>query len=107
MDERVRTIKQNNALHKYCQDLADLLNESGVNQGLFLQEFEVDNSMESIKNIFREIGRIKYGKNSTAKLTTKEITEIYDEINRQTAKFGLHLPFPSIEDLLIREGKIY
>ncbi len=105
--EKIRTPKQNNALHEFCIQLAAELNDHGIGQKIFLQYFEIDNSMESIKNVFREIGRLKYGKKSTADLTTKELQDIYEEINRQTSKLGIHVPFPSEEGKAIAEGKIY
>lgn len=104
MEKQKRTLLQNNSLHLYCQMLAEALNEAGIGQAMFLQDFEIDNSMESIKNVFREIGRLKYNKESTAKLTTKEVTEIYDEINRQVSKRGIYIPFPSEESRSLEEN---
>ncbi len=93
-----RTTKQNNALHLYCELLADELNMAGISQRVFLEGLEVDNSADSVKAVFRALGKAKYLKDSTSKLTTKECTDIYEEINRQSSKVGIHIPWPSEEE---------
>lgn len=102
-EQKKRTTAQNNALHLYCEMLAESLNEAGISQSVFLQGLEVDNSLESVKAVFRALGKAKYGKESTALLTTKECSNIYEEINRQSSKIGIHIPFPSQEDLFLKE----
>ena len=92
-----RSSAQNNSLHLYCQELSSVLNERGITQEVFVRGLEVDNSPDSVKAVFRELGRVKYGKLSTADLTTKEMSSIYEEFNRHTSKLGIHLPWPSIE----------
>jgi len=93
-----RTLNQNNALHLYCKMLSDELNEAGISQKVFLNGLEVDNSPESVKAVFRALGMAKYGKDSTAKLTKKEMSDLYEEFNRHTSKIGISIPFPSIEN---------
>lgn len=51
--EKIRTAKQNKALHKFCELLAEACNEAGISQRLFLEGLEVDNSPESVKAVFR------------------------------------------------------
>jgi len=62
---------------------------------MVLQAIELDWSADSIKSLFRSLGRAKYAKNSTTQLTTKEIMDCYDEINRIVSKFGVHVDWPS------------
>lgn len=96
---KIRSGLQNNSLHEYCEQLAEALNDAGITQEVFLRGLAVQNSMESIKNAFREMGNKRFGKNSTSKLTTIEMTAIYDEINLHTGeKFGLHIPWPCKEE---------
>src|SRR3990167_4369123 len=97
MEFKQRTLQQNKSLHKYCELLADALNEAGISQALFLKGLEVDNSSESVKVVFRAIGKAKYLKISTVDLTTKEMSEIFDEINRHIALLGIHIDWPSEE----------
>jgi len=96
--EKIRTMKQNRALHKWCGEMARQLNESGIAISLVFRNIEADYSMELVKALWRAFAKAKYGKDSTTQLTTKEITDIYDEVNRHFSKFGIeHLPFPSQE----------
>lgn len=99
--QKIRTPKQNNSLHKYATEVADVLNENGVGVKLFIEEFELDWSMEMVKSIIRAIGKQKFGKTSTKDLTTKELQDCYEEFNRKTAEYGVHLPWPSQESLYL------
>ena len=104
-NEKIRSKKQRASLQIYCRNLANTLNEAGISQRLLLEAFEIDNSEESIKNLFRQIGKQKYGKDSTAKLTTKEVIDIYDEVNRATSLLGVHQAWPSEEELYYSKVK--
>jgi hypothetical protein len=106
-----RTAAQNRAMHVYFTEVADLLNESGLSVQVFLKDFEIDYSKEMIKGIWRAIAMKKYGKDSTADLTTQELQGVYEEFNRHTSKHGFHLPFPSAaadydEEFLRKNGII-
>ena len=108
-DARPRTKQQNKAMHKYFEEVADVLNENGIAQSVFLENLEVDYTKETIKDIWRAIVKKKFGKESTADLTTKELQDVFEEFNRHLAKFGLHIPFPSFaadydEEFLKRQG---
>jgi len=93
-----RTDRQNKSLHLYCEQLSQTLNDAGITQKMVLQAIDIDWSADSIKSLFRSLGRAKYGIKSTAELTTKQLTDIYDELNRIVSKFGVHVPFPSVDE---------
>lgn len=95
-----RTIQQNKAMHKYFAEVAEALNEMGLAQSVFYENIEADYTKENIKELWRSFARIKYGKDSTVDLSTIEVTEIYEEVNRHLSKFGIHIPFPSIEEAM-------
>lgn len=97
IQQRKRTLQQNRSLHKYCTEVANELNGAGVTMKAFVKDIQVDHTMESVKNVWRAIAREKFGKSSTANLSSKEITQIYEEVNRHLASFGLHISFPSEE----------
>ena len=94
---KLRTNAQNRALHKYATEVAIELNNAGISQSVFYKNIEADYTMENIKELWRSFARTKYGKKSTTQLTTREINEIYDEVNRHIAQFGIHVAFPSQE----------
>lgn len=41
---------------------------------------------------------VKFGKKSTAELTTKELQECWEEMNRLLASVGIHCPYHSQEN---------
>ncbi len=98
MEEKQRTPSQNRSLHKYCTELADVLNEHGITIRQLFAEVEADNTMESVKQLWRTFARMKYGKESTKDLTTSEIQKVFEEVNRHISQWGLHMPFPSYEN---------
>lgn len=97
--EKQRSRKQQACIQIYARNLADKLNEAGISQQLLLSHFDIDWSEESLKAIFRQIGKQKYGKNSTADLSTIQCNEIYDEMNRRTSLEGVSEPWPSEEEI--------
>ena len=94
-DIKPRSKQQNKAMHKYFEEVADLLNESGISHEAFLEHLTLDYSKEQIKDIWRSIAHKKFGLTSTADLTTKQLQDVYEEFNRHLSQFGLHVPFPS------------
>lgn len=93
-----RSQAQNRALHKYCTELATELNNAGVGIDVFFKNVEADHTMESVKSLWRGFAKVKYGRDSTAQLTTSELNNVYEEVNRHIAQFGIHMAFPSQEN---------
>lgn len=98
-----RTGQQNRAMHKYFELLAAALNEGGYNVQLVLKEkIDIDWTGEIVKEIlWRSAQKVILKKKSTTELDKQEdITKVYDHLNRHISeKFGIHVPFPSHEDL--------
>jgi DNA phosphorothioation-dependent restriction protein DptG len=100
-----RTLKQNASLHVYFQELANLLNESGLDISKTLRhDIEIPWNSTTVKElIWKRVQNAQLGKKSTTELTTKEIDQVFDTINRYLAtRHGLHIPFPSIEAFIDR-----
>ena len=55
---------------------------------------------ESVKtHLWKGIQDAMFEKDSTTKLTTKEVGEVYEVLNRHLGeKFSIHVPFPSEEN---------
>lgn len=93
---KIRTIPQNKALHLWCEAKARQLNESGIALSLVFRNIQADYSMELVKEFWRLFAKAKFGKTSTAQLTTKQLQDVFDEVDRHFAQFGVeHIPFPS------------
>lgn len=97
-EDRKRTSRQNRAVHKFFEEASNELNNSGISQKLLIQNLDVEHTPQSVKSIFRAIGKAKFEKTSTADLTTKELQDCFEEITRLFAQHGIDMKFPSYED---------
>lgn len=95
-----RSLKQNNALHRYFSLVARELNKNGFKIQSNLN-MELDWNMTRVKElIWKEFQKVVLGKDSTRLLTKKELTQIYDYVNRYTSEqFGISMEFPNKEQL--------
>jgi hypothetical protein len=103
-----RTPQQNRALHVLFRLLAEELNNAGLDQRRVLKEtVDIPWTSEAVKNqLWRPIQQAQLGKESTKELTTKEIDEVFDTINKHLGeRLSVHIPFPSIEEVLLRDSK--
>lgn len=104
-EEKKRTDQQNKALHVYYQLLADAFNDAGLDMREVLKpEVEIPWTGETVKEyIWRPIQKVYLKKKSTTDLTRSEVDKVYEVVNRHIAKFGIHEPFPSLEDIMYQE----
>ncbi|MCK5015480.1 MAG: hypothetical protein KAS32_00245 [Candidatus Peribacteraceae bacterium] len=103
-EEKYRTERQNNALHLYFSQIAKALNDNDITMNETLSkftDFDIFPSMESIKELWRNIQLKLFGFKSTRRLKKDEqIKQIHDPINKVLAEnYGIHVPFPSRETL--------
>lgn len=90
-----RTEKQSRSIHLWFEEVARELNDRGIDMRVLVKDLQVTHTKESVKGIWKAIGEAKYGKGSTTQLTSKEIDEIYDEMNRLLSEFDIHIAFPN------------
>lgn len=93
-----RTKKQNSAFHLWCKELSDEANVCGINQRVILEQIEVDWTEDAVKGLVRAIAKAKYGITKTSELTTIQLTDCCEEVNKIFASKGIHVPFPSLEN---------
>lgn len=102
-----RTDQQNKALHLFFRELAETLNDAGLDQRKVLKPgIDIPWTEDAIKEaLWRPIQLSYLRKKSTTELTTKDIDRIYDILNRHLSeKFCISLPpFPSIEELMLQD----
>jgi len=99
-----RTDAQNRALHLYLTLLSTDLNLKGFDmRAIIRKDINIDWSPISAKEyLWRPIQKTLFQKKSTTKLTTQEINEIYDNLNRviiERTGGEVQIPFPSVEVL--------
>jgi len=94
--KKKRTLTQNAALHKYFWLLSQALNEAGYDVGATIK-VPVSFTPETVKEyLFKPVMKALHpDKVSTTELTTTEVSEVYEELNRLTSdKFGVGVGFP-------------
>lgn len=101
--EQKRTQAQNRSLHLFFTQLAEQLNDAGLDQRKVLKP-SVDIPWTAIaikEQLWRPIQKAQLHKDSTTELTTKEIDQVLDTITRHLGqKFGIQVIFPSIETIM-------
>ena len=98
-----RTTQQNRALYLYFTLLAEALNDSGYDmKAVIRKEVDIPWTSETVKShLWKPIQKDFLKQYSTTELTTKQIDEVYDVVNRVVGeRTGVHIPFPSIESLM-------
>jgi len=101
---KTRTDKQNRALHLYLTLLATELNLKGFDMKAIIRpEVNIDWSPISAKEyLWRPIQKTMFQKKSTTKLTSNEINEIYDNLNRaiiERTKGEVQIMWPCLDEL--------
>lgn len=100
---RKRSDQQRKAIEVYCRELAQQLNDAGMDQRKVLAEMregvELPWSQERVKEVlWREVQIAAVGKNSTTTLERDEVSKVYDILNRWTADaLGVSVQFPHID----------
>lgn len=95
------TARQLRALNLHCRLVADQLNELGLDMKAVLKpEIEIPWSQQTVKEyLWRSIQKALVQKESTKDLYKSEVDVVYNTLNRHLAKLGVHVPFPSIDEL--------
>ena len=99
-----RTLTQNAALHVYFKLVSDALNDAGLDMRKVLKPtVDIPWSPKTVKDyMWRPIMKAQFIKSSTTQMTTVEIDEVYNVLNRHLSeKFGIYVPFPTNEPPLI------
>ena len=105
-NEKQRTPLQNKSLYKLFRLWADALNDAGKDMRVVLKPMgsQVWWDKDLVKEfLWRPIQRAQLGKISTTELSTKEIDEVYDTVNRHLGKYIDTIFFPSIKDIIIQQ----
>jgi hypothetical protein len=95
-----RTLTQNKAIHKYFELLSEGLNDAGLDMKKVLKpSVDIDWTPDMIKtHLWKPIQDVMFEKKSTTELTTKQVSQVYETLNRHLAqKFGIAVGFPSNE----------
>lgn len=98
-----RTDQQNESLHVFCEQLAETLNDSGLEMKavLSVKEIDVPWNKDTVKEVlWKPIQKAKTGKKSTTELSRVEPSEVHAILMRHLGeKLGVpYIPWPSEEN---------
>jgi hypothetical protein len=98
-DKKTRTITQNASIHLYFKLLAYELNEHGLDvMKVMSHNVPIPWNENLVKELmWRKIQKAMTSKRSTAKLSTTQVSEIYDVINKHLINITdgeISVPFP-------------
>lgn len=99
-----RSKAQNRSIHKWAEELSTELNDRGLDMKAVLKpDVDIPWDKTTIKRfIIHPIIKAMYDKESTADLTTGELSKAVDVINRHLVdKWEFTLPFPSEESRML------
>jgi hypothetical protein len=91
-----RTGKQNKSIHVFRRLLAKELNAKGYTvQNFFKEGFEMPFSEQIVRDhIWVPVQEGVAGKDSSKDLTTIQVQEVYEHINKALSDKGVHVPWP-------------
>ena len=95
---KTMTAKQRGSLHRWCEGVAEVLNEAGlycVRKGFFEDGIEIElqwNTMLVKEHIYKYILGALTGKKSTEEQDTVEPSEVVLHINKHFSEKGVQLP---------------
>lgn len=92
-----RTETQNNSLHKGLRNYAEAFGDAGLDMRKVLKpEVDIPWTAESVKQfMFNPIAGIMFEGKTSSELSTTEIQQVWDVLNRHTGeKFGITIPWP-------------
>ena len=95
---RNRTHKQNNALHVYCRQLAQALNEGGFDMKKTLkQETDIPWTGELVKQyLWKPVQEALTGKDSTSAASGEDYDKVHQVLSKHLSeKLNVYLPFPT------------
>ena len=101
----VRTHAQNRALHLYLKHVAEALNAAGYDMKQVIKADISWDMLQAKEMLWKPIQKAVLGKQSTTALKKGEIDTVYHHLNRLLGeKFGIHVAFPSVEEMLFKEN---
>jgi len=101
-----RTNQQNKSLHLLFTQLANGLNEAGLDARVILKpSYQIQWSPETVKrDLFCQLSKAMLNKEHTSELTRKEVNQVYEQLMQILGeKHGFYLDFPSSVPPLLEE----
>ena len=103
-EEKLRTIKQNRSLHKYAELLAAALRDAGYEDMRTVIKVPITPTKENVKEeMIKPVLNAMFPElESTAKLTTVQMQQLYEQMNLFTSeRLGVSVEWPSEENTML------
>lgn len=97
-----RTLTQNKALHVFCKQLSETLNDAGFDFRTFIKEgYPVPFNERLVKEyIWGPVQLAITGFDSSTKPEPKQYSEIYDALNVKLTEHSVFVPWPCKQELM-------
>lgn len=90
---KIRSTRQNAALHAWFRDVANELNAKGIDYKHFFTRFDFEFTEHSVKDhLWKPVQKAVLGTDETHKLERDQVSKIYDVLNRKLSEHGIHIP---------------
>ena len=90
---KIRTTRQNAAIHAFFRDVATELNAKGIDYQHFFTRFDFEFTEHSVKDhIWKPVQKAVLGFEETHKLERDQVSKIYDILNRKLSEHGIFVP---------------
>jgi len=101
IESGIRTIPQNRSLHLYFRTIAQALNNAGIDTTNFFKEgYSLPFSEHIVKDaLWLPLMKALTNEVSTSKISKKQVTEIYEHLNRKLSEHGVVVAFPSMDNM--------
>ena len=100
-----RSIKQNKSIHLYFTQLAEALNDAGYDvKKTMKHDFSIPWNDKLVKELlWRQVQEVMTDIESTANLEPKQVSEVYEVVNRHIAQTtGVSVSFPDEYSLSLK-----
>ena len=105
-EEKQRSITQNRCLHLALTQISTLLIEQGIDQKMIMRDlkgYDTPVTPEFLDLVFKTIMWTMYRKESTTKLTDKEMSDCFEVFQRFIGEtYGQHIEWPSNDQLALQ-----
>lgn len=96
-----RSLRQNSALHLWCEQVSSQLNEQGHDvKAVLKHKPEIPWNREAVKNyLWKPILATQTGNDSTSKANKIDYITVYEILNKYLGEnLGIHIPWPVNEE---------
>ncbi len=104
-----RTPSQQASIEIYCKLLAEALNDAGfeIKKVMEVKQIDIPWTQQTCKELlWKPLQKTYLDKPSTTALTTGEVSQVYEVLNRHIAtNFGVSVPFPCEDSLMNEQTK--